>query len=950
MELDALKERELEILRLIANGWSNSEIADKLVVSMNTVRWYNKQIYSKLGIHSRTLAIARAREMGLLENDAPIIQRSIRASNLPVQPTPFLGREAELTTLHQLLTNSRLITLIGAGGMGKTRLAIQAAQQEIDVFEDGVFFVSLTSLRAMVDMIPRIAADLNVQFRNSENARQEFLDYLRESHLLLVLDNFEHLLDGATLVSEMLHAAPHIKILVTSRERLNLREETLFQVTGMALPQTVEDIPNCGTVQLFIQSARRVQPNYQPTEQDFKTIHAICNMVEGMPLGIELAAAWMDMLLPQEIAQEISQTFDFLETQLRDMPERHRSMRVVFDSAWQRLSDKERDTFMKLALFQGGFTREAAENIAGTTLKTLQTLANKSLLRRCETRYEIHELLRQYAEEQLEKSGQKQQTQDAHSAFYADFLRQRESQTHQIETLNEIEADFENVRAGWHYAVEQQNLARIEQSREMIYQFCTRRSRYQEASRMFDYALQINTPDDPVIIRLRKCRGKLLSILGRLDEAISDLQFVRQKLHELGDTQGELDVLIRLGQAYRKWDYQSQALIYLNDGLDLARESGNEHAVADILFHLGTVAWDLGENHQSENYHREAVEIAHRLNLTDSVAIQATHGLSESIWVAGQPHLAMELGYKSLQLARQIGDKGYEAENLQNLAWFNTGELGMGNYLLARQLLTEAMTICEMNHLDWHSISNLFGLGYVYAATGDYEDGLLFTEQGYELARSIGAKRFMSVCLDFKGRMLQDLNLLQRAEASHLQAFQTASNCNSGFFLPRIRANLAIVRLRQGDMRVEQELLDALNVAQRNKSLFHAVRCLEGLAEFAVTRGHYETAFDRANQLLEIAEAGHMQEMKAQAHRWRGEAWLAQANFTQAHTELCHALEMAQNIGRVRLIWDCHAAIEKLYEAQGQPHLAAYHQAQIQDIVAQIANNLKSEDLRVGLR
>ena len=295
--------------------------------------------------------------------------------------------------------------------MGKTRLAIQAAEQHLNEFAHGGAFVPLASVGSIDEVISAIANAIKFTFFGPSDPKEYLLSYLHEKQMLLVLDNLEQLLlenpleaNIADLLIEILQQAPGIKLLVTSREALNLQEEWLFEVQGLAFPETaqMEGFEEFDAVTLFVQRARRAFPKFTLSEENRAEIAHICRLVEGMPLAIELAATWMRTLSPAEIAVEIESSLDFLSTTVRDLPERHRSMRVVFDRSWQMLSPQEQQVLRNLSVFRGGFQRQAAEQVAGATLSILSTLVNRTLLRRAAAgRYDLHELVRQYSAAQL---------------------------------------------------------------------------------------------------------------------------------------------------------------------------------------------------------------------------------------------------------------------------------------------------------------------------------------------------------------------------------------------------------------------------------------------------------------------------------------------------------------------------------------------------------------------
>ncbi|MBK9124231.1 MAG: AAA family ATPase [Chloroflexi bacterium] len=317
--IEPLHPRELEILSLLEQDLSDREIAARLHLSPTTVKWYNRQIFQKLGVESRKQAAERASALGLLE--APP-DHDASPHNLPTALTPFIGRVDELDWLGRWTTDpsNRLLTVTAPGGMGKSRLAIAAAQRALTRFPDGVFFVPMAPITKPDDVVGAVAAQVGVpRIASERSVLQQICDYLSNKRLLLVLDNFEHLLDAADLVTAMLQAGPALKVLVTSRERLNLSVETVYPISGLQYPTTgtESDLGEYGAVQLFVQSAQRADPHFAGHDED---IAYICRLVQGMPLAIELAAAWVSVMTPAEIAAEIERSADVLYTDARDIP------------------------------------------------------------------------------------------------------------------------------------------------------------------------------------------------------------------------------------------------------------------------------------------------------------------------------------------------------------------------------------------------------------------------------------------------------------------------------------------------------------------------------------------------------------------------------------------------------------------------------------------------------
>jgi len=493
---DDLTWREQDILVLLAERLTNREIADRLHLAESTVKDYVGNILSKLYVKNRREAVERAAVLGLLDRDQKTT--TVPQTNLPPERTPFVGRENELTEIKQQLGQTRLLSLIGPGGIGKTRLALKVAEGMTEDFKDGVFFVQLAPISSAKDIIQTIAEGLKFPIATHDEPQIQLLRYLQKRKLLLVMDNFEHLLDGVEIVSEILQAAPGVKILATSRERLNLQSETVLHVRGMSFPDQLrfEHILTYDAITLFMQSANKVRPGFDPSPEKFVSIAKICQMVGGMPLAIELAAAWLHILKVDEIGEELEKDLDILATEVRDAPARHRSVRAVFDHSWSLLEQTEQKIFMRLSVFRGGFTREAAQQVTGATLKQLAGLVNKSFLSHDPDpgRFEVHELLRQYAEEHLEKTPEASlSAHEAHASYYAEFMEKRWEHikgSKQMRALAEIESDMENVRVAWRYYLDQKNTPQVWKLIYGLWHFHWIRSWYHAGTELFTEAVE----------------------------------------------------------------------------------------------------------------------------------------------------------------------------------------------------------------------------------------------------------------------------------------------------------------------------------------------------------------------------------------------------------------------------------------------------------------------------
>lgn len=384
--------------------------------------------------------------------------------SLPTQSTRFVGRVQELAEIRSLLTQqeTRLLTLLGAGGMGKTRLGIEVVEGLARQFANGAFFVDLAPLEDP-DQIPRaLAKAIHFVFGPEGKPEVQIFNYLEDREMLLLMDNFEHLVTGARFLSDILKHAPGVKLLVTSRTRLNLSDERLFMVSGMKIPEDKGTVgfEDLDAVELFVTYARRARPDYKLVVEERTSVVEICELMEGMPLGIQLAAAWVDTLQPAEILEELTEDVSILSSRLHDIPERQRSMQAVFNHSWRLLSEKQQDSLKRLSVFRGGFTLQAARAVAGTGVRSLSELVGRSMIQRTpEGRFHIHELIRQFLAEELSMDpAQEIITRDWHLDYYAQFLSSHRgnligNNSQVKDGLDSIGTDLDNCLVAWEWGV-----------------------------------------------------------------------------------------------------------------------------------------------------------------------------------------------------------------------------------------------------------------------------------------------------------------------------------------------------------------------------------------------------------------------------------------------------------------------------------------------------------------
>ncbi len=389
------------------------------------------------------------------------------ALELPLQPTPFVGRTGELAALHQLFEQPacRLLTVLGPGGVGKTRLALQAAAEQSPRHRHGVVFVSLAAARTADDLLLALVEALQLRPHGQTPLWDRLVTYLRPRAMLLLLDAFEHVLGAATLLAELLVAAPDLSLLVTSREALRLQWEQRFPLEGLALPTvdaTADDRDLPDAVALFCERARRIQPAFAPTSENIRLIATICRTMGGLPLGIEIAAGLIAQMDCSAIVALMQQQGLTAETTLRDVPPAQRSLYITTAASWQRLTRDEQGSYRRLAPFCGPFSATAAALIAGAETAHLQRFVDASLLwcvaPDC---YQLHDVLREFAATQLAAApdlAELSATHAAHSAYYLDLLCRQGTHLHSTEArqgLDTIQKHYRDIRAAWQWALEQ---------------------------------------------------------------------------------------------------------------------------------------------------------------------------------------------------------------------------------------------------------------------------------------------------------------------------------------------------------------------------------------------------------------------------------------------------------------------------------------------------------------
>jgi tetratricopeptide (TPR) repeat protein len=445
-------------------------------------------------------------------------------------------------------------------------------------------------------------------------------------------------------------------------------------------------------------------------------------------------------------------------------------------------------------------------------------------------------------------------------------------------------------------------------------------------------------------------RGAARAQAGQTGGAVADIARVVEAARASGDRQRTRDALVRLGMAYRRADAYDDATKCLTVALAESRAINDERHAANTLYHLGTVAWSTGRNDQAIGHHQQAVEICERTGLADLVAVQAYHGRGEAHFANAEPRPAIECYTRSLALARGIGDRSYECENLMMIGHACVGTKGLGDYPRATTHFDAALDIARAADLQWHVGPTLLGLDHVRACTGHYGQAWTGMQETLHWLQSLRQVRYQLIAHDFLGYLLLDLGLNEVAVEQLGRGLALGHDTGIMFWRATLDTHVAVARSRLGQVSDVAALQATLEETRHNSERYLMVRCLDGLAEIALAAGDVNRCRVYADEMLAVAEANGLREIEAVARRWRGEAWLVEKAYAQAQIELANAAALADEIGRVRLQMDAQAALARLFRAQGLDDAAQRHADQAHAIAQAIEMSLASSGLEAQLR
>lgn len=724
--------------------------------------------------------------------------------HLPVPPSALIGRDAEVNVLRQLLLHDhcRLVTVLGVGGIGKTRLALAAATALTTEFRDGAAFVALASLQAAHQLPGAVADALGLPLQGTRDLQEQVGIHVASRHLLLVLDNLEHLLkdeqgSATRWIMDLLRQAPELHLLVTSRERLRLSGERIFELGGLSLPSDVAPSSASDAVLLFLERAQQAASTFMLDEQNSAAINQICRLMDGMPLAIELAAAWVRILTCHEIVAEIQRSIDFLVLADRDMTPRHRSMRAVFDHSWSLLSAEEQRVLAALSVFRGGCTREAARSVTGAALPLLASLIDKSLVRRVDeapgqARYELHELTRQYAAQHLAADPAHERTvHERHCNFYAHFVQAQATSlagAQQMLALTQIDQELDNIRSAWLLAVQEERISALRKMVNGLGEAFYWRSRYQEGRRLLQTAIdqlgRVDTADAAAALVLLRCEvrtwlGCFLTQVGEVTTVDALFTDILAQLTRLTDQGCDA----RFGQALALHEFAYFHASTTGDyhrayelqvaSVALYRQLGNQHYLVRALARQSRILHFLG-------HYADAIAVA-----KEAIAI-GQHNGDQLVTVSAVEGLALSLTY-------------------------------LGQFSEAEPYFRTALAAAETTHQPGRTSGVLTNLGVVLTFAGRFEEGQAAWQRALAMSQEVGDRNYAihsTVLLGFS--------------ALHLGAYATAcTHAHRGIAQTSEASyvrDAALSRLLLGSAYLAQgDLTAARTTLQQSIALYHTI-------------------------------------------------------------------------------------------------------------------------------
>ncbi len=766
---------------------------------------------------------------------APLKTLDAHPNNLPIQLTNFIGREQEMARVKELLASARLLTLTGAGGCGKTRLALQVAADLIDEFPDGVWFVEFAPLADPALVPHSVATALGLQLQSGRTIQLALTEYLRERNCLLLFDNCEHLIDTcARLADALVRACPNLKILATSREGFGIAGEVIYRVPSLAIPsletQTVQTLTQYEAVRLFIDRAVTIQPNFAVTNQNAPAVAQICYHLDGIPLAIELAAARVNVLSVEQISERLVDRFRLLTGGSRTALPRQQTLRALIDWSYSLLSPAERILFERLSIFAGGWTLEAAESICAgdgiesfEVLDPLQNLAAKSLVVVGEgvegrVRYRMLETIRQYAREELVNSEQLRMFRDRHLDWFLDFEEQARPKLfsgEQVVMLNRLDAEHDNFRAALAWSME----TAVEKG-----------------------------------LRLAAGLHRFWRLRGYWFERLDWLKKLLAQPEALAPTSTRAYALVARGDIELSQGEYADAEKSFAESLQIYRKLGDEKGIAEALGELARLSIQQGNFLRAGELSQESLEISRKMGDKFQIS-QALNRLAHVLRAQGDRTRANELLKESVNLFSQMVDMGsiqnfFASPESQN-AYFSlaSSEQDQGNFERARKFFEDGLAFFRKTGSSHEIAWFLRYLANLSWREGDLARAQTLYQESLQIVQDLKDKYCTAHTLDGLAQVENGKGNYEQAASLARQALNLCEQVGSKQRIAQVQWTLGLAMLHTDPSGAEQMLKSSLTVRNKLRNKSDIAESLEALAKMNSFGG----AFERATKLFAAA-------------------------------------------------------------------------------------------------
>lgn len=852
------------------NKWTQKEVADLIgLPDAHTVgRWEHGKSFPSPRYCRELCRIFKksAAELELVKRPLSPASREIPSAEifhkLPMNFSSFVGRGSEVVEVSTLLQKDevRLLTLLGSGGIGKTRLGIAAATQMRDYFMDGICYVSLTALRDPASLLLTLANALGIRDNGPYPLEQQVKTFLSEKHALLILDNFEHIASAAPFIEELLLDCPDIKVLVTSRHVLQLEAEHTFPVPPLSLPDLkalppTERLMHYTAVALFVQRVQLYLPTFKITNDNASAVAELCVRLDGLPLAIELAAARIKLFSPQMLLKRFLQDQHILKSELMSTEERHRTLDYTIQWSYDLLNEQEQWLFRHLAVFVGGASLATIEAFfidtippsSATIVEIVGSLLNKSLLQRIEQEHEeprfvMLETIRTYALNCLREKGEMQEQRRTYALYYLALVEQAApflKNTQLIVWLAKLDQELDNLRTALQWLIDQQETDLALRFAEAFGKFCGLRGYWHEEQRLLNATLQLP------VTQQQKIRGKVLRRAGHLAYRLRDLKQARTLLEQsvicsraTGDQQNLVGALSSLGLVLYRQNELDAAYQLLKECVAVASSMDDYWVRANALESLGRFMHFQGAQEEAYTLLQESVTIARTYLDKESLARILTTLVDLEI-SRGKREQAMQVAQESFRLAQELNTRPLIALTLGTLGKV---ALFQGDYPQACQYFEQRSAIAEALG-DLPAIAHIkLKLATIALAVKDFTQTEELLDEAFEILQSLGDTSDIITALNIMGDLKYMEGDIVQAKSLYQEALQHDNAPTDKRKMGHSLLGLAQVSLAQSTPERATYLLGAASAHLQSYDMYPAHH-----TDFQQTKKHLSTLMNEAN-------------------------------------------------------------------------------------------------------